>query len=245
MRWSSNSRPGPRPGWKDACRRAARLVILCPVLFAGCVQIEGEVSIKEDRSGSAELTYVLTEQTVTQFGQVFETTDRLLAAAGEPAASTSSAMRVLLNPQEESIRQYVRGLSPYGISLSDLRVRKSSGRRSVRMVLAFADLQKAAAAPVLRDAGLRFGRRSDGMWEIARDGGAATNAAMTASAANAVTPVMAGFSAHIKVRTPGAVVETTAPKKSPRAVAWEFDFNRDPQSVEQAFYAPLRVVYSP
>lgn len=215
------------------------------LLASGCVQFDADVKIKDDRSCSADLSYVLNEQTVTQLRLVYETTARLAAAAGQTPPSTSSAMRVFLDPQEAAIRQYVGTLSPYGISLSDIRVRTMGGRRSVRMVLSFADLQKAVAAPSLQDAGLRFGRRMDGMWEFVREGSGTTNPVMTASAANSVTPAMSGFSVRIKVRTPGAVVETTAPKKSPRAVAWEFDFNRDPQSAEQAFSAPLRVVYGP
>lgn len=215
------------------------------VLAGGCLQIDGEVTIKEDRSGSAEWSYVLTDQAVAQFGQVFEVTDRLSAAAGLPPASTSSAMRVFLNPQESTIKDYVGTLSSYGITLGDVRIRTTAGRRSVRLTVSFSDLQKAVTAPPLREAGLRFGRRADGKWEFVREIAGATNSVMTASAVRAVTPAMAGFTAQVKVRVPGAVVESTATKKSPRAVAWEFDFNRDPQSAEQAFSAPLRVVYAP
>lgn len=213
-------------------------------LVAGCVQIDAEVTVREDRSGSAVVSYVLGEQSVTQLRGVMETADRLAVAADLPPASGASAMKVLIDPREAAIRQYVESMANYGISLSDLKIRNANGKRSVRMGLAFTDLQKAVGAPPLRDAGLRFGRRADGNWELARDGAGSTNAPMGAAAASSLTPTLGGFSARIKVRTPGAIVETTAPKKSPKAVAWEFDFNREPQDVEQAFYAPLRVVYA-
>jgi hypothetical protein len=212
----------------------------------GCVQIDGEVSIKGDTSGVAELSYVVDEKTVVQFGHVIEATDRLAAAAGQSSVSFNpSAMRVFVNPEESSIRQYIGTLSPYGIALTDVRVRKGAGRRTVRVVLSFNDLRKAVTAPPLKDARLQFGKRPDGMWEFVREGAGGTNSVMTASSANAVTSAMGGFVARMRIKTPGVVVETTATRRSQKSVAWEFDFNREPNSVEQAFSSQLRVVYAP
>lgn len=249
MKWYSSSSQEPYPRSTAACRETAiwlRMAAAAAALAlgAGCVQIDAEVTLREDRSGSAVVTYIIGEQSVAQLRSVIETADRLAVAGNLAPASGSSAMRVLIDPKESSVRQYIESLASYGVSLSDLRIRNANGKRSVRVGLAFTDLQKAVTAPPLRDANLRFGRRNDGMWELSRDGAASTNALMSAAVANSLAPTLGGFSARIKVRTPGAIVETTAPKKSPMAVAWEFDFNREPQSVEQAFYAPLRVVYA-
>lgn len=213
------------------------------VLAAGCVQMDVDLNVKSDRSATADISYSLTEQVVSQFRQVFEVTDRLVTASAEDALSTS-AMRVFLDPREETVKQYVSTLSTYEIKLTEVRVRESSGRRTVRVSLAFGDLQKAAGAPVFKNAGLRFGRRPDGLWELAREG-SESDAPVTESALKEVSPMLSGFTARIKVRTPGAVMETTAPRKSPRGVDWEFDFGRSPEAAVRAFSAPLRVAYAP
>jgi hypothetical protein len=213
-------------------------------LAAGCVQVDGEITLKADRSGSTVVTYVLGEQTIGQLREVSDAAARLAAASNAAPESGISAMKVLLDPRDATVRQFVGSLAPYGVTLTDLKIRVANGRRSVRMALAFSDFQKAMSAPALSDANVRLGLRGDGMWELAREGSLSTNGAVTAAAATALAPVFGGFSVKLKVKTPGPIMETTAPKKSPRAVAWEFDFNRDPQSVEQAFHAPLRVVYA-
>jgi hypothetical protein len=213
-------------------------------LASGCVQVDAELTLKEDRSGSAVVSYVIGEQTVTQLREVFETADRLAVASNMAPVSGTSAMKVLLDPRDATVKQFVGSLAAYGVTLTDLRIRNANGRRSVRMGLAFSDFQKAMSAPALGDANVHLGRRGDGKWELAREGSLSTNGVMTVAAATALAPVFGGFSVRLKVRTPGPVLETTAPKKSPRAVAWEFDFNRDPQSIEQVFSGPLRVVYA-
>jgi hypothetical protein len=214
-------------------------------MACGCLQLEGELTIRADRSASLKLNYTLGDQIVAQLRGAMDAADRLAVAVGEPVPPTAgSAMRVFGDPRELEIRNYMRGLSPYGIECSEVRVASGGSRRVVRMTVACTDVERAVKAPPLQAAGLSFRRNDDGTFGLVRAAtGSATNLLSGAEVIREVTPVLAGFRTSFRIRTPGAIVRTSARKHTTRSVVWEHDFNRDPPSFQEALSGEMSVTY--
>jgi len=217
-----------------------------PLLAAGCLQLDGELTIGTDQSASLQLSYTLGDQAMEQLRVAAAAADRLAKAAGEPVGpSADSAARVFGNPSEADIRNYMRSLSAYGIQCSEVRITSGGARRTVRMAVSFEDLARAARAPLLQAAGITFRKNEDGSFELKRvaQDNSGTNLLASAETVREVTPVFAGFRTNFRVKTLGRIMTTSARKHTQHSAVWEHDFNRTPSSVQDALSGEISVTY--
>lgn len=117
-------------------RHFAAVLILLPLLIAGCINYEQSTELNEDGSGSMEIHYWISESVLSWFN--------------------SGALTF----HEDSVRaQYASD----GISIDDVRIetRDSDSTRHVRVSLHFDDINKLSAAPGFKDLDVRWMREGD------------------------------------------------------------------------------------
>lgn len=226
--------------------RAAEIACLIGVFLvsalAGCVNVDQTLTLEKDGSGTVDLTYSMSEESISEWQDVAR---NMLDASG----SGSSAPVMPFDFSDEDIRNDFKEFERDGVTLRSLRTEARNGWRSRRLLIGFKSLSGLAKAGFLGDRNISLARNPQGNYvftqQVGREGNLPPElAAFTEESADSLfSGMMQGFKAVIRVRTPGRILETNAPEKSDRQAGWTFDLERDPEALQKVQEASLRIVF--
>jgi hypothetical protein len=220
---------------------------LLPVL-AGCIKVDQTLSLAKDGSARLEVSYSIAEEAVDRFQSMFELEARMARVAGEtlPKDREDAWHRLLLQPEEEAIRNRLAGYDKYGMRVDKLKVESRGGRREVQIVLLAEDLARAAESDLFRQYGFSLRKNRTGNYVFYRPGKKPPQDAAQQpdpEDSEQLSPLLAGFKVHIRVNTPGRILETNAAGKGLYAATWTFDFDREPTALADLQRQDLYIVF--
>ncbi|MFC1462028.1 hypothetical protein ACFLQU_00340 [Verrucomicrobiota bacterium] len=195
------------------------------------------MSIRKDGSGTIDFSYVLPNNTSAQMKAMQELKKEMIRAAGEEYVPrpVDKHFELFMDPSDKAVHDLVDTYKPYGITLEQFKIEVQEGRRRIRIHLRFSDLAKAAESDLFRvHWPVTLVKQADGSYQFnARNGqpSAAPNLDFSDPATlKAITPILRGFKASIRINTPGPIVSTSAPSKAGHSAVWTFSFNGNPRA---------------
>ncbi|HAS82548.1 MAG TPA: hypothetical protein DCS43_07735 [Verrucomicrobia bacterium] len=227
--------------------RVAAITLLLPLV--GCLQMEHDLQIKEDGSATYRLDYSITEQAITQFRAMFKLKDDLAVAAGEPPPGLEMhpLLAVFLDPDGPSLRKQLDAFASDGITLRTLQQGTRPAWRTMVLELHIDDLSRLADDLFFKEHGFDLTKDADGHYVWSRAAHCADigslPTALSERELEQITPLLAGFKTTVKVTLPGRILSTTAFRTSQQTAIWEFDFDRQPESIQTLQRQPFRVVF--
>lgn len=218
---------------------AAALAFL--VSLTGCIRVEQVLTLNADGSGTIDLTYGMSEESVRSFQEMSED-----MAAGSNDLSEAA---MPFDFSDEDIRNDFKDYEEDGVALESVSTSVRDGWKYRRMVIAFRNLEGLARSGFLADRRFSLTRDAQGNYVLVQASGGNGEMAGQLSALGGpemqevMSAMMKGFRAVIRIRTPGRILETNAPEKDDRTASWSFDLEKDAQALEKAQAAAMRIVF--
>lgn len=211
------------------------------MLAAGCVQIEQELTLRADGSGTVRVAYAApeTEQTMMQ------------QAAREMLKHTMALGGTTRLPQDMTdaeIKKQFEGFAKHGVKLEQLTSERKPGRLIRRGVISFKNLEGLSRA-LLPERTLALTRDARGNYQLSQQaGGGHTLASRLGTvAADDSNPLVAelfkGFRATVRITTPGRILDGNAAQTEGNTAQWRFDFDQDAQAVAKLLQRAMRLTF--
>ena len=211
--------------------------VVALTLAAGCIKLNESLTLKEDGSGSLDVTYSIAEQTITQLKAMNKLRDQLAIVSGDPSdvAAKDDLSALFMDPVEDSMRKRLKGYEKFGITAPTVRVESRNAGRYVTLKLLFDNLANAAKADFFQEHGFFLSKNAKGNYLLNRpaeapDGSTSMDFSDPESV-KLLTPLLGGFKVVIKVNTPTKILDSNATEKAARSATWSFDFDKDPKAV--------------
>lgn len=224
---------------------AARCLLVAALalatLLAGCIRVEQVLTLNPDGSGVIDLTYGMSEESVRGFQEMSQ--DMLAGSNGLSGAAMP------FDFSDEDVRNDFKDYEADGVVLQSVDTSVRDGWKYRRLVIRFRDLEGLARSGFLADRRFSLTRDEQGNYVLVQASGGNGDMAGQLSALGGpemqevLNTVMKGFRAVIQIRTPGRILETNAPEKGDRAASWSFDLEKDPQALDKAQAASMRIVF--
>ena len=213
------------------------LMLLCVALTCGCIKVQQHLVLNRDGSGTLSVKYSVPEQTVTQIKAMLKLERELAMAAGEsPETFTDDQYtRLVFDPDEDRMRKKLAAFSDCGISVDELAVKSRSARRNVDLKVSFSNIADLAKADFFAGYGFSLIKAKDGNYVWIHRGDRSNDSpppdVSDAQTVQVLSPLLGGFSFEMTLSTPGRVLKTDAPSKTPTSATWQYDFDRDPNAL--------------
>jgi hypothetical protein len=210
--------------------------------LAGCIKVDQTLILEKDGSGTIDLTYGMSEESISQWQDVA----RNMLDSSNPG---SSSPVMPFDFSDEDVRNDFKEFEREGVALQSVKTEARDGWKFRRMVIGFKDLASLAKAGFLGDRNISLVKNPQGNYvftqQVGREGNLPPElAAFTGTSADSLfSGMMQGFKAVIRVKTPGRILETNAQEKSERQAGWTFDLERDPEALQKVQEASLRIVF--
>ena len=214
---------------------------LCSTL-AGCIKVDQTLVLEKDGSGTIDLTYGMSEENISQWQGVAR---NML----DSASSGSSSPIMPFDFSDEDVWNDFKEFERDGVALQSVKTENRDRWKFRRMVIRFKSLDGLAKAGFLADRNISLVKNSRGNYVFTLQAGREGNpppelADFTGTSADSLfSDMMQGFKAVIRVKTPGRILETNAPEKKNRTAAWTYDLGKDPDALQKAQNASLRIVF--
>jgi len=207
------------------------------LLSAGCLKFEGQLSLKEDGSGTLELSYSLAEQTITQIEAMHKLRHDMEVAANTnaPAMQSVGFDHYLFNPQKDEIMTKLKEYESLGIVVEKMDMKSMDIRRNVNLKIRFESLSALAKTDFFQAFGFSVTKDAQGNYVLERSPSGPTTAVKPdlsdPETLRVLSPLLNGFSVAFTVNAPTRILRTTAPITAPYSASWRFDFDRDPTAL--------------
>ena len=207
------------------------------ILSVGCIRIEQTLTIKKDASGSCDIYYSMSEQTIVQLKAMLKLREQMAAASENISGliQEDDFTRMLIDPIENDMRREIKKYEKYGITLERMKVESRNAWRHVRMKILFDNLEEAAKTDVFQEYGFSLSKNTNGNYLFYRKGenddSKKTRKFSDHETVRLLTPLLGGFKVVLRLNTPGKILKTNAPQKSLYSAIWNFDFDKNPDAV--------------
>jgi hypothetical protein len=213
-------------------RSSTFVVFLAGLLIwsAGCVQVEQTLTLEPEGSGTMQITFGVSEATAARMSEMARESGLQTEAEGFP--STFS---------EKDIRQDFKDYEKYGVILQSVKIESKNGWKYQHLEVHFESLDGLAQTPLMSDHEISLRRTAEGHYEFLQT--ATEMMPPDATQSVQMQEMMKGFKAALRIRTPGAILESNAPEHSEREAAWVFDLDKDPEAIKKAENVTIRIVF--
>lgn len=213
-----------------------RAALLAGILgLAGCVKLEEDLTIRADGSGTLDLNFSVSEDTIGQIEAMRRLARDLESASSQapPPTATYDFSRLLLNPVLGEIEGKLAEYTAHGVAVEKLELKSREAGREARIRVRFKSLAEAARTDFFRQYGFSLSRQKDGSYRIHRGPHLKEPVATgeDPDADRTLTPLMAGFRVSLTVHTPSAVRSASTPNRSLYAATWSYEFDKNPNAL--------------
>lgn len=212
---------------------AVTLTSLPLLISSGCLKCDMILDLTKDGSGSIEVNYSISENSIAQLDTFAKLTRQLDAVSGKQpdAVLKDPDMMLFLRPEEEKLRKRLSAYQKNGLTIDKLRVSSNNSWRNVDLRLKFLNIADVARADFFADAGFSLYKNSKGNYIFLRKSMSESSRGKTTllnpDTQKLAAPMLEGFHFSVKIHTPGRVLESNAHDKSVTSVTWNFDQDRD------------------
>ena len=213
-------------------------------LIAGCVKVDQTLSLESDGSGTLDLVYGMSEQTVAQMKAM---TQSMLAESATNKDANTIAMD--FDYTESEMRNDFEAYEPYGVTLDSMSMETRDGWKYRSLKIRFKTLDGLAKTPWFSDRVFSLSKNEAGNYELVRAAGnnsmnMAPPAESNPNVDEMVAGMMKGFQAVIRIKTPSPIIESNAESASGDTAEWVFDLEKDPKALEKAQTLTMKVVFN-
>ncbi len=224
-------------------------ILTAVACLCGCMEIEHDLRIEENGSGTYLLKYAITETAVAQFRAVDTLTAELAEARGETEVSPPlhPILKAMLDPQDEDIRKLLKPYRSDGVTIKHLKIGVRNAWRQVEMTLAFEDLGKIENTDFFRMHGFELRKETDGSYVFWRrphvNAEGALPPAIDPTTVKQLAPILNGFKAAVRVTVPGRILSSSALRSTLFTASWTFDFDTNPNALVALQQQPFRIAF--
>lgn len=222
-------------------------LLLIAVLFAtaGCVKVDQTLTLTANGSGTFDIRYGMSEQTIAQI----EAMQQMGEGMGEDAKVEQEGP---FDFDEAQVREKFNADKPEGVDLVAVSSEVVDGWKFMQVKLRFDDLAALKKTEFFAESGLSLTRDKNGNYELSQrtgNGGGAgmpppDEEGMGEAMAKQMAAMFAGMRIAITVVVPTDIVETNATEVAGRTAAWVFDVDKDPTVLTKMDNTDLRVVFA-
>jgi hypothetical protein len=213
-------------------RRLTRLAWgLSLVLLYGCIKVDETLTVAPDGSGTLEMVYGMSEQTIAQMEAMRRMAQQMSLPKGSAEQSGRGSADTGLEFDPEALRQEFKRHESQGVHLESAATEIRNGWRFTHIKVHFELLQGLLDTGIYKERNLSLVKRPDGNYMLAlterhgRD--KHTRTAGKAQMEQVVATMLAGFHVATTVIVPGDILETNAHHHVGRSATWEYDINKD------------------
>jgi len=226
-------------------------VFAAALTLSGCIKVDQTVSINPDGSGTLDMIYGMSEQTIAQL----EAMEQM--AAGMKEEGTEAESDSPLDFDEAEVREKFAQEKPEGVQLLDVSSESRDGWKYMKVKLAFDDLDSLKNTEFFEDSELTLTKNAEGNYVLVQKlgsddmglPGSQTESegaqGMDEKAMQAMAAMFAGLRIAMTVAVPGEIIDTNATQVEGNRASWVYDIDKDPQILSKlGGEEELRLVFS-
>jgi len=241
-------------------------VFAAVLLLSGCIKVDQTLTIEPNGSGTLDMEYGMSEQTVAQLEAMKQMSEGM-SQEGVEVESKSS-----LEFDEEEIRNDFADKNLQGVKLLDVSSESRDGWKYMKVKLAFDNLDALKKTEFFEDSDLTLTKNADGNYVLAQKlgseemgmpgpeastgagtsegsaaaGGEASGAPdMGAQMMQGMAAMFAGLRIAMTVVVPGEIIESNATQVEGNRASWVYDIDKDPQVLTKlGGQDKMRIVFS-
>lgn len=221
--------------------------LVAVLALSGCIRLDQTLSLNKDGSGTFDVRYGMTEQTIGQL----EMMSKMAEQMGEQAEGSDE---MPFEFDEAAVREKFAADKPEGVELVSVSTETLDGWKYVDMKMTFTDLNALSKTEQFGDNDFSIAKGADGNYvisqraaseeDMAGAGGApGGDDAMAEGTMAQMAPMFAGLRMVTRVEVPGDIVETNATETEGRKASWVFDIDKDPAVLGKLQNANLKLVF--
>ncbi|EIC23370.1 hypothetical protein [Thiorhodovibrio frisius] len=216
------------------------------LVLGGCVKVEQTLTLKKDGSGTLDMRYGMSEQTIAQM-DAMQTMAESMGQEAEDAGSENP-----FDFDEAEVREQFEAEAPEGVELVSLNSESIDGWKYMNLKLTFDDLAALRETEFFSDGAMSLTKNADGNYVLVQSTGAEDAMPPTPSGGSEVAEAamlqqMAGMFAGMRIVTtvvaPSEVIESNATETDGRKASWVFDVDEDPTVLSKLQNMSLRMVF--
>ncbi len=224
------------------------IAVICAICaITGCIQAEPTLILKEDGSGSFDLEYSISEQSITQFRAMMKLRDELMAASGKPAAKPDDPLIMLFyNPSKEAFIAFFKKYKANGIRIAKISVDTRNASKKTHIRLDFESLPRMAQTDLFTSHRISLQKNKAGDYILKRDKAdkASNNKTLSPQEHEELTPLLGGFDVTVRINTPGMILRSNAAKTSRFTAQWDFNYNKNPNAITDLHDSLIQLTFT-
>ncbi len=208
-------------------------VVLAAVLvLSGCIKVDQTLNIESDGSGTLEMVYGMSEQTLAQI----EAMKQMAASMEEEGVAEKAQTDSPLDFDPEKIRQEFAAKNLKGIELTEVASEVREGWNFMRIKTRFENLAALQQVDFIEDSGLSITQDANGNHVLTQklgsdEMGSEGAPEMDEQMMQGMAAMFAGMRIASTVVVPGKILESNATEVSGNQASWIYDVDQDPQAL--------------
>lgn len=219
------------------------LLLAVMIITAGCVKVDQTLNLTSNGSGTADIRYGMSQQTIAQI------------EAMQQMGETEGAQVERDGPfdfDEAKVREKFNADKPAGVDLLAVSSEVVDGWKFVNVKMRFDNLAALKQTEFFADSGLSLTRDQNGNYVLSQRAGNSKDAGMPppdeegmgAAMAKQMAAMFAGMRIAMNVVVPGNIVETNATETAGNTATWVFDVDQDPTVLTRMDKTEMRLVFA-
>lgn len=223
-------------------------VVALLLATAGCIKVDQTLTLNKDGSGTLDIRYGMSEQTIAQL----EAMEQMSKSMG--GEETGGDQDSPFDFDENKVREEFEADKPEGVELVSVASETVDGWKYMQLVLKFDDLASLKKTDFFAESDLSITKDAEGNYVLVQKSGAGDNLgtpddegmdkAMQQQMMQQMAAMFAGMRIATSIVVPTSIVETNATEVSGNKASWVFDIDKDPQALTKIEDMDLRVVFS-
>lgn len=223
------------------------LSVLILVMSAGCVKVEQTLTLNADGSGSLDMMYGMSEESIEQMEAMQAMAANMPDGEGMEGAADSFAF------DESTIREEFEKLEQKGVELQNVSSNLKDGWKYMNLSFSFEDLEALSKTDFFKNSSIKITKTADGNYELTQSSAQMDNGmgqgmdGMDEATKNMVMqqmmPMYKGMRIAMKLKLPGKILDSNATKTEGDTVAWVYDVDADPDSIMSMGSEPMKVTF--
>ena len=222
------------------------------LIVAGCVKVDQTITLDKDGSGTLEMRYGMSEQTIAQL-EAMQQMSQGMGEEGAAGAEDESPFEF----DEEQVRRDFEADKPEGVELVALSSENVGGWKYINMTLKFDDLEALKRTEFFEDSNLSLVRDGDGNYVLTQTSGddavgdmgdmgdmGGDGEEMQAQMMQQMSAMFAGLRIVTSVVVPTKIIDTNATEVEGDKASWVFDIDEDPAVLSKLDNTKMRVVFA-
>jgi hypothetical protein len=222
-------------------------IMALALVVAGCVKVDQTITLNKDGSGTLDMRYGMSEQTIAQL----EAMQQMSQGMGGDEAGEGDEDQSPFEFDEAKVREDFEADKPEGVELKSLSSETVDGWKYINMTVAFDDLEALKRTEFFKDSHLTLERDGDGNYVLTQTTGddavgdmGGEGKQMQEQMMQQMAAMFAGLRIVTRVVVPTKIIDTNATEVDGNKASWVFDIDKDPNVLTKLDNTRMRVVFA-